>query len=406
MFCVSALIMYSCEEVRHGLNTSWIEFEHNYCLINAKTAADSAACDRYYEQDMDEENDRHDKAKDTQNEINNCEKFQKSVLQNWGYSDEEAKEGAKTIKKGHSNGRDFSFDCNEAISELIKKGYTDKIGTQVFAEALPKFGLSSSAATNAIKSYYDDELYVDNRNPYQPKDPVSKCFATIRIGNNISVTKELLIEMGLLDEDEGDDEGDDQVVCAIGHQAHEHEATASHRRHHQKRRGTLGESSQPTQGEREDGGEHDGFEEIVAHQGAHGEPSQIAQDEQRADHRAHATDEQHAAGLNTAHDPRTHETSNHEERQGAREHHGGCAVGHPTQARDEVDEIAVDGDLGHLVGEQGEESEDEHFVAPQLPQLLKTSFILGRVVVFDLGQVHTREHHGDSEHYDAQDGVG
>lgn len=210
LFCVSALIMYSCEGFRHGINKTWIEFQHNYCLINAKTAADSAACDRYYEQDLDEENERHDKAKEHQKEIDNCESFQFSVLKIWGYSDKEAKEGTKTIKKGHGNNRDFSFDCNEAISELIEKGYTDKTGREVFAIALPEFGLSSSTATNAIKSYYEDELYIDDRNPYHSKDPVSECFGNIRIGNSIRVTKALLIEMGLLDEDEVDDEVDDE----------------------------------------------------------------------------------------------------------------------------------------------------------------------------------------------------
>ena len=204
---------------------------------------------------------------------------------------------------------------------------------------------------------------------------------------------------------QGDDEGDDQVACAIGHQAHQHEATASHGGHHQERRGTLGEPAQPAQSEREDGGEHDGFEEIVAHQGDHREPPQIAQDEQCADHRAHATDEQHAAGLNSAHDPRAHESSHHEERQSTREHHRGRAVGHPTQACHEVDEIAVDGNLGHLVGKQREESEDEHLVFPQLSQLLQASLVLGSIIVLDLGQVNSREHHGYGEHHKAQNSI-
>ena len=53
---------------------------------------------------------------------------------------------------------------------------------------------------------------------------------------------------------------------AVGNEPHQKEATATYRGHHQKRGGALGKIAQSYKGYREDGGEHDSLEEIVAQQ--------------------------------------------------------------------------------------------------------------------------------------------
>lgn len=229
--CIFAITLSSCEATRHFINNLNIEREHKNCLENAKSDAEREACDSRYEQAKEEENDRHENAVNAEKEIDNCEKYQKYVLMAWGYSEAESKEIAKKMRKcsidyntEYKNGQyikipylssripkndNYSFDCDDAIKELLLNRCTDKEGTQVFAEALPSFGLSISDADQAIKTYYDDGLYVNNDNPYHLNSPVDQCLANVRIGRNIKVTKKLLIDLGLLDEDEDDDSNND-----------------------------------------------------------------------------------------------------------------------------------------------------------------------------------------------------
>ena len=111
-------------------------------------------------------------------------------------------------------------------------------------------------------------------------------------------------------------------------------------------------------------------------------------------------------GLDTSHNPTAQETSYHEEGQRYGEDNGREVVAHPTLARDIIDEIAIDGYLCNLIGQQGEQSENEHGMV--LKQLLDARALLTVLLglgMFDLGKVDTREYNGNDQHQNAKDGV-
>lgn len=148
----------------------------------------------------------------------------------------------------------------------------------------------------------------------------------------------------------------------IGYHSHQQETASAYRSHHQERGCRLGEIAQSREGDAEDGREHDCLEKIVAHQGYQRYDAQIAKHQSDADYAAHGTDEEHGGSLDVAHDPAAQESAHHEERQGKSEDERGGAVAHPMHTGDEIDEVGIDGDLGYLVAQEGEESEDEHSV--------------------------------------------
>ena len=73
---------------------------------------------------------------------------------------------------------------------------------------------------------------------------------------------------------QGNDERDDEV-CGVGNDAHQKESAAAHRCHHEDGRCALGEAAQSAYGQREDGGEHDGLEQVDAQQGHQRDDAQI-----------------------------------------------------------------------------------------------------------------------------------
>lgn len=233
------ILFGSCEAGNHAYNKWKLGLQRDLCLAQAQSAADSTACQESYENDLDAENTRHEDAINREKEIDACYEFQKDVLYIWGYSDNESKEIAKKLKKkslqtartydfekgkyvsktflsDYAKSQDYTFDGGEAITELIMFGCTDNNGLHKFQKELPSFGLSVNDAEKAIKTYYDEGLYEDRdengnyRNPYHSKKAATEYLMHIIIGNDIRVTKKLLIDMGLLDEDEGDDESDDE----------------------------------------------------------------------------------------------------------------------------------------------------------------------------------------------------
>ena len=192
----------------------------------------------------------------------------------------------------------------------------------------------------------------------------------------------------------------------IGYHSHQQEAASTYRSHHQERGCRLGEIAQPREGDAEDGREHDCLEKIVAHQGYQRHDAQIAKHQTDADHAAHGTDEEHGGCLDMAHDPAAQESAYHEERQGEGEDERGGAVAHPMHAGDEIDEVGIDGDLGYLVTQEGEETEDEHpVVGKELGDITALRLVFRRLLVLDFRQIDTGEHHGDGKHQNAQDGI-
>ena len=75
---------------------------------------------------------------------------------------------------------------------------------------------------------------------------------------------------------------------------------------------------------------------------------------------------------------------------------------------DVVDEIRVDANLRDLIGEEGEEAENEHrMVAEELNDARLTGilpFIIGDGMLY-LRQVDTREYYGNEQDDDTEDGI-
>lgn len=220
--CIFTLTLYSCGAI--GMSTSAavvhqgrvdvINLNYKKCLASAQTADDSSNCKNNYEDAIEKENERYEEAKSVLEEIQACEDCQISILEWWGYPEKEAKKIAKKLSP-YRDQEKFSFDCGEAINELINSNHLskeekcfDKIAIQLFKDSLPKYGLSTTDPIVAAKQYYKDEMY-NVEKPGNFKNPVDNCLSNIRIGRGIKINKELLIKMGLLDDDNDDENGDD-----------------------------------------------------------------------------------------------------------------------------------------------------------------------------------------------------
>ena len=162
-------------------------------------------------------------------------------------------------------------------------------------------------------------------------------------------------------------------------------------------------AAQSFQGEGENGGEHDGFEGITAEQGHERHGAQVENHQQRGDDRSRSTPEEHLLGPYTAHDPTSHETAHHEQSQSAeRQNQGGIAGVHPSHLGHVVDEEAVDGNLGHLVGKQGNQAEDKQFMGPEADVV---SFAVHFLLVGYLGQTHPHKSQGGQQYNHTHHGV-
>lgn len=197
--------------VEHDANIMVINKNHTDCLAAAQTDEDKSQCDEIYQNALDKENEDYAEKQNAIKEIDKCEEYQRWLLQGWGYPEKDVKKIAKQNR--NSKNADYSFDANEAISELIKNGYKDKAAITKFEEELPKFGVSKDNAEQVMKEYYDNEYYTrDNfyKEPY-----------FYLIGNNVYCNKKMLLDMGLIDDDNeynnGNDskDGDDNEVSNI-----------------------------------------------------------------------------------------------------------------------------------------------------------------------------------------------
>lgn len=193
--------------VEHDANIMVINKNHTDCLAAAQTDEDKSQCDEIYQNALDKENEDYAEKQNAIKEIDKCEEYQRWLLQEWGYSEKDVKKIAKQYRNKYA---DYSFDANEAISELIKDGYKDKAAITKFEEELPKFGVSKDNAEQVMKEYYDNEYYTDNNFHKEPYFYL--------IGNDVYCNKKMLLDMGLIDddneydEDKGSKDGDDNEV--------------------------------------------------------------------------------------------------------------------------------------------------------------------------------------------------
>lgn len=175
--------------------------ENNYreCLASAQTAADSANCDNIHDQALQDEDDRYNEAKNSIKEKQKCAEYQLWLLDIWGYSKKESRNVVDRLM--NRNGDDYSFDASEAISELLKDGCKDNVAIQRFENELPNYGVSKDNAEQVANEYYENEYYTRDNSIKEPYFYL--------VGNSVYCNRNMLIDMGLLDDDgESDGEGD------------------------------------------------------------------------------------------------------------------------------------------------------------------------------------------------------
>jgi outer membrane protein OmpA-like peptidoglycan-associated protein len=191
--------------IEHQMNIDIIEKNYRDCLVSAQTKLDSANCDAIHEKELDKENERHENKVNSIKEKDKCEDYMNWILKAWGYPEDEAKEITKQHRKFKYE--DYSFDAGEAISELIKDGYKDKVAIQKFEKELPSFEVSKDNAEQVVKDYYENEYYTHDNSIKEPYFYL--------VGNSVYCNRKMLVDMGLLDDDgesdnDGEGKGDDE----------------------------------------------------------------------------------------------------------------------------------------------------------------------------------------------------
>lgn len=241
---MNAIVGAWAKEVDHNAETERIEKRYNDCLASAQTDDDKEKCKEEYDNDTARVNEKYREEVQSYNDKytqrDKCEQYQRYVLQAWGYSIIEARSGAHKLREGSSTvtpllssgtkervftkNDGYEFDPSDAIQELIHQNYFDQNAIGVFARDLPKYGLSQSDAIKVIKQYYEDEIYtykslVKKRirdkeyfETYNSKEDGEYYYKKYNIGNGVRVSKEILTDMGFIDEEDNDNDDDNDSV--------------------------------------------------------------------------------------------------------------------------------------------------------------------------------------------------
>lgn len=206
MTLLLSTLFSSCGSVMDAVNSSvghagrvlGIQKSHEDCLASAQTQEDIDNCNDKYQNALDNENEQYENEQNAIKEKDKYEAYLYWLLKGWGYSEKEAKQIAR--KHRDHKDSDYSFDADEAISELIRDGYKDKVAIQKFEMELPKYGVSKDNAEQVTKEYYD--------NAYYTRENLFKEPYFYLIGNSVYCNRKMLIEMGFIEE-EDDNNGED-----------------------------------------------------------------------------------------------------------------------------------------------------------------------------------------------------
>lgn len=187
--------------LEHAGNKLGIQKSHEDCLASAQTEEDKAICDEKYQEALDKENERYADEQQSIKEKDKYEAYLCWLLKAWGNPEKEAKKTARSYRNRKDS--DYSFDANESISELISDGHKDEVGIQKIKNDLPNYGVSKDKAEQVVKEYYENEYY-SKTSEFKIKEPY--CYL---VGSNVYCNRRMLIDIGLIDEDDGDDDNDD-----------------------------------------------------------------------------------------------------------------------------------------------------------------------------------------------------
>lgn len=186
--------------LEHTGNILGIQKAHEDCLASAQTEEEKEICDEKYQKDLDKENDRYADEQQSIKEKDKYEAYLCWLLKAWGNPEKEAKKIARSYRNRKDS--DYSFDANEVISELINNGLKDEKAIQKFRNDLPSYGVSKDKAEQVAKEYYE--------NGYYTREDFFKEPYFYLVGDEVYCNRQMLIEMGLIDEDEGNNDDDDE----------------------------------------------------------------------------------------------------------------------------------------------------------------------------------------------------
>lgn len=181
----------------HQFNKLNIEKNYKDCLSAAQTDEEKAKCEENYQAALDDENERYEMKKNAIKERDKCEEYLRFVLSKWGYPKNYAEDRAAGISGSKKD--DYSFDAMEEISLLITEN-DDKRAILKFEEMLPKYDVPKDKAKQVMKEYYGDDKYYT-------KNGFFKSEYSFLMGDDVYCNREMLIEMGFIDDDNNDDGG-------------------------------------------------------------------------------------------------------------------------------------------------------------------------------------------------------
>lgn len=214
MVLVSCGLLGAAEDQHdHDLKLRELKQIKEECLASAQSESEKEDCDNAYQESVDEENERFNNMITNKD---NADKFQRYVLEAWGYDKKIARQKAASLRNTVHNDKDWEFDPIEAITELLKiEKAMDNEAIKKFEDELPKFGitgLSKDSITSIVRLYYEEELYTYKYgfpNKYIDKDKYeAEDYYEYNIGSHARVSKDFLIDLGLIDEEEDIEEED------------------------------------------------------------------------------------------------------------------------------------------------------------------------------------------------------
>lgn len=214
------------------------------------------------------------------------------------------------------------------------------------------------------------------------------------------------------DDDEADeryDERERHVVAVVGNSAHNDGGySTANDAHNEQGGGGLRMFAQTTDGERENGGEHDALAKEAEEEEIESRASGNEHDDEHGERCANTEIGQKALRGKVFHEVATHHTSCHEKPHAEQsEPHRGFFFRNTRTLIGIIDEKTVDAGLGGHVAEQGRETEEEMGMAEKTGAAITLlQRIVALLAALDFRQRQTQKNEEHQKHHNADDGIG
>lgn len=235
-------------DLKHEGKLAELNVIYNKCLSNAQSAADSTECQNQYKKDTTAEGQRYRKEKKLIEERDKCEKYQKFVLEKWGYSEDEAKNVASRLRDGsyfidregiakgivkYANNdievifnkkENYKFNPDHAILELQGQNFFDQKAIEIFETELPKYNISKDFADSVRKMYYNKRFYT--KYSVDAKEKIEEPMG-YKIGQDVYCSREMLIKMRFIKEDKSQNNNNDPKKSEMSNIAQNNSSTTN-----------------------------------------------------------------------------------------------------------------------------------------------------------------------------------